>query len=119
MESLKLYVYVEAEREEAYETVVAETDWRAVKRLLVQIMMNWGVPRILLVDGNYQGSLQLYLPHAYEGQPLDEEYCTKTLQHVHALWGRPVVLETREPRNGSSRAKLHVADEAGVHVRTD
>ena len=29
IEKLKLYIYVEAEREEVYETVVAETDWRA------------------------------------------------------------------------------------------
>ncbi len=97
----------------------AETDWRAVKRLLVQTMMNWGVPRILLVDGNYQDSLQLYLQHSYEGLPLDEEYCTRTLRHIHTLWGRPVILETRVPANGSSRAKLYVADGSGVHVRED
>lgn len=119
IESLKLYIYMEAEREEVYETVVAETDWRAVKRLLVQTMMNWGVPRILLVDGNYQDSLQLYLQHSYEGLPLDEEYCTRTLRHIHTLWGRPVILETRVPANGSSRAKLYVADGSGVHVRED
>ena len=119
MEKLKLYVYLEAEREEVFETVVAETDWRAVKRLLVQNMMNWGVPRILLVDGNYQGSLQLYLQHSFEGLPLDEEYCSRTLQYIYTLWGRPVLLETREPKNGSSRSKLYVADGSGIHVRTD
>jgi len=119
VERLKLYLFVETEREEAYDTVVAETDWQVVKRLLVQTMMNWGVPRILLVDGNYQGSLQLYLQHSYEGLPLDEEYCTRTLQHIYSLWGRPVLLETREPKNGSSRAKLYVADSSGVKVRTD
>ena len=81
-------------------------------------MMNWGVPRILLVDGNYQGSLQLYLQHSFEGLPLDEEYCSRTLQHLYTLWGRPVLLETREPRNGSSRAKLYVEDGSGIHVRT-
>jgi len=110
---------VEAEREEVFETVVAETDWKAVKWLLVKTMMNWGVPRILLVDGNYEGSLQLYLQHSYEGLPLDEEYCTKTLQHIHTLWGRPVILETREPGNGSSRSKRYIADGSGVHARTD
>jgi hypothetical protein len=33
--------------------------------------------------------------------------------------GRLVLLETRGPRNGSSRARLYVADESGIHVRTD
>jgi stage V sporulation protein R len=119
VEELKLYLYVEHEREESYETVVEETDWRAVKRLLVATMMNWGVPKILLLDGNYQGSLQLYLQHSYEGLPLDEEYASKTLEHVFALWGRPVYLESREPHNGSTRRKLFVADGSGIHVRTE
>jgi spore cortex formation protein SpoVR/YcgB (stage V sporulation) len=82
-------------------------------------MMNWGIPRILLTDGNYQGSLQLYLSHAYEGFPLDEEYCRKTLEHLYALWGRPVYLETREPRGTSTSAKLYVVDSRGIHIRTD
>jgi stage V sporulation protein R len=119
IDRLKLYLFVEHEREEVYETVVEETDWRVVKRLLVQNMMNWGVPRIMLVDGNYQGSLQLYLRHTYEGLPLDEEYARKTLEHIFALWGRPVYLETREPHDGSTRGKLLVVDNAGIHVRTD
>ncbi len=119
VDRLQLYLYVEHEREEVYETVVEETDWHVVKRLLVQNMMNWGVPRIMLLDGNYQGSLQLYLRHTYEGLPLDEEYCRKTLEHLFALWGRPVYLETREPHDGSTRGKLYVVDNAGIHVRTD
>ena len=68
-ENLGLYLFVENDKDSHYETVVEETDWARVKRMLVQSMMNWGIPRILLTDGNYQGSLQLYLSHAYEGLP--------------------------------------------------
>jgi spore cortex formation protein SpoVR/YcgB (stage V sporulation) len=119
IEKLGLYVYVENDKDTYYKTVVEETDWRKVKRTLVQSMMNWGVPRIQLMDGNYQGSLQLYLSHAYEGLPLDDEYCRKTLEHIFSLWGRPVYLETREPHNGSTSAKLYVIDGRGIHVRSD
>jgi stage V sporulation protein R len=118
-ENLGLYLFVENDRDSHYETVVEETDWAKVKRVLVQSMMNWGIPRILLTDGNYQGSLQLYLSHAYEGFPLDEEYCRRTLERIYSLWGRPVYLETREPHGSSTSAKLYVVDSRGIHVRTD
>ena len=118
-ENLGLYLYTETDKDSHYETVVEETDWVRVKRLMVQSMMNWGIPRILLTDGNYQGSLQLYLSHAYEGYPLDEEYCRKTLEHLYALWGRPVYLETREPHGSSTSPKLYVVDSRGIHVRAD
>jgi stage V sporulation protein R len=119
IEKLGLYVYMENDKETYYETVVEETDWKKVKHFLVQSMMNWGVPRIQLMDGNYQGSLQLYLSHAYEGLPLDDEYCRRTLEHIFSLWGRPVYLETREPHDGATSAKLYVIDGRGIHVRSD
>ncbi len=119
IEKLGLYVYVENDKDTYYKTVVEETHWRKVKRTLVQSMMNWGVPRVQLMDGNYQGSIQLYLSHAYEGLPLDDEYCRKTLENIFSLWGRPVYLETREPHNGSTSAKLYVIDGRGIHVRSD
>lgn len=118
-EKLSLFVYLESDKDTHYETVVEETDWTRVKRYLVQSLMNWGVPRILLTDGNYQGSLQLYLSHAYEGLPLDDEYCRRTLEHIYSLWGRPVYLETREPHDGDTSAKLYVIDSRGIHLRTD
>lgn len=77
-EKLGLFLYMENDKDTHYETVVEETDWAKVKQYLVQSMMNWGVPRILLLDGNYQGSLQLYLSRAHEGLPLDDEYCRRT-----------------------------------------
>lgn len=115
VDDLNLYIYKEQDKITHYESVVEETDWRIVKQLLVQSMMNWGVPRILVMDGNYQGTLQLYLKHAFENRPLDEEYCRRTLEHIFFLWGRPVYLETREPGYRGTRTKLFVADDRGVH----
>lgn len=117
VEALQLYLYVEKEAEEHIEAVVEETDWRKVKHLLVQSLMNWGVPRILVVDGDYQGSRRLHLQHVFEGLPLDDEYARKTLQHVYSLWGRPVHLETVEVENRHTRRKMYTADQDGVHAK--
>ncbi len=119
VEDLNLYVYLEKERDNAFESVVEVTAWEKVKQYLVQSLMNWGIPRILVVDGNYKGSSQLYLKHVFEGLPLDEEYCRKTLGYIHELWSRPVYLETYEPYLHQLRAKLYVADEQSIHVHEE
>ena len=90
-----------------------------MKRLLVRSLVNSGVPRVQVVDGNYRGMLQLYLRHLHEGLPLDEEYAVRTLEHVHRLWMRPVILESVELDGERRRRKLFVADENGVRVNLD
>ena len=57
-----------------------------MKQLLAQNLMNWGIPGILVVDGNYLNSPQLYLKHEFEDLPLDNAYCRKNLEHIHYLW---------------------------------
>ena len=83
----------------------------------MQNLMNWGIPRILVVDGNYHNSSQLYLKHEFEGMPLDDEYCRKTLEHVHHLWGRPVYLETRSLRTDAQIT--YYIDYDGIRVRSE
>ncbi len=117
VQDLDLYLYLEHEHPSYYEVVVEETGWKRVKQILVHSLMNSGIPRILITDGNYRNSLQLYMEHAYEGLPLHEEYARKTLELVHHLWDRPIHLQTREPVNDRTRDKLYTADESGVYVR--
>lgn len=119
IDELDLYIYREKNKYTHYELVVDETDWRKVKQAMVQSFMNWGIPRILVMDGNYQNSLQLYLKHEFEGLPLDDDYCRKTLEHVFSLWERPVYLETCEIYNNRLRKKLYQIDERGIRVRSD
>lgn len=114
---LDMYVYLERENDPYYDVVVEETGWKQVKEYLLQNLMNSGIPRILVVNGNYKNSVQLYLQHSFEGLPLDEVYARRTLEHIYYLWDRPVYLETREPRDGSMREKVFLADEHGVNLR--
>ena len=74
-----------------------------------------------VVDGDYERSRELYLKHAFEGLPLDEEYCRQTLGHIYELWQRPVILETADLSNGKPRSIYYRIENAeqGVEIRHD
>jgi stage V sporulation protein R len=90
-EELDLYVFELVEEEE---WTVTEKRWERVRDQLVANMTNFGFPYIVVADGDYNGNRELYLKHSFEGAELDGNYARKVLEHVHALWGRPVHLET-------------------------
>ena len=119
VDELNLYLYLEKDRGDHYDIVVEETDWTRVKDLMVKNIMNWGIPRIMVRDGNYKNSHQLYLRHEFEGLPLDDGYARKTLEHIFSLWERPVYLETREIQRNTTQKKIYRADDHGVATITD
>jgi stage V sporulation protein R len=90
-EELDLFVYELVDEED---WTVTEKRWERVRDQLVANMTNFGFPYIVVADGDYNGHRELYLKHSYEGGELDSSYARKVLEHVHALWGRPVHLET-------------------------
>ena len=90
IKDLDLYIY----KKEGDEWVIAEKNWEKVRDNIVANMTNFGMPYIVVDNGDYRGNRELYLKHLYEGQELDMVYAEKTLQHVYTLWGRPVHLET-------------------------
>jgi stage V sporulation protein R len=90
VEELDLYVY----RVEGDRLVVVEKDWEKVRDLIVGAMTNFGVPYVLVEDGDYKKARELYLRHLYEGREIDVAYAQRVLRHLHAIWGRPVHLET-------------------------
>ena len=73
---------------------VDETDWRVVRDTLVASMDNFGLPYIVVEDGDYRHNHELYLMHRYDGTELDIRYAEKTLQHLYQIWNRAVHLET-------------------------
>lgn len=73
---------------------VTDTDWEKVRDNLVKQLIHGGHPRILALDGDYEGKGGLYLKHEHEGLDLDQVYLEKTLGFVQNLWGKTVYLET-------------------------
>jgi stage V sporulation protein R len=90
IKDLDLYLY----KKEGDEWVIAEKNWEKVRDGIVGSMTNFGIPYLVVENGDYHGNRELYIKHLFEGQELDLPYAEKTLQNVYLLWGRPVHLET-------------------------
>ena len=90
MEDLDLYLY----ERQGDQWVIVDKDWEHVRDNIVARMANFGNPTILVEDGDYHHNGELLLRHVFDGQELDLSYAEKTLEHVYALWGRPVHLRT-------------------------
>lgn len=73
---------------------VIDTEWERVREGLLTLLTNGGFPHIIIEDGNYNRTGDLYLRHCHEGRDLDLFYLEKTLPSVFRLWGRPVNFET-------------------------
>ena len=89
-EELDLFVYQLVDEEE---WTITEKKWERVRDQLVSNMTNFGFPYIEVVDGDYDGNRELYLIHRYDGVEMDMKYARKTLEYVHKLWGRDVLLK--------------------------
>jgi stage V sporulation protein R len=90
IDDLDMYIY----EKEDDEWVVVEKDWRKVRDAVVDSMTNFGMPYIVVEDGDYQRARELYLRHAFDGRELDQRYAERTMKYLYQLWGRPIHLET-------------------------
>jgi stage V sporulation protein R len=94
----KLYVYGYDQATNRY--VIVDREWKKVKEQLLSALTNFGQPIIYVVDANHKNRGELYLLHDWAGADLDLAAAQRTLRNVHALWKRPVHIETREGGKG-------------------
>lgn len=88
--NLDLYLF----SKQGNEWQVTEKAWEAVRDQLANSRVNGGFPYIVVTDGDYLRSGELYLKHCYEGLELDVKYIERTLPYVHQLWGKSIHLES-------------------------
>jgi stage V sporulation protein R len=90
VQDLDLYIF----EKKGPEWKITEKTWETVRDQLVYSRVNGGFPYIVVEDGDYQRSGELYLNHSYEGMELDLKYIEKTLPYIYRLWGKPVHLQS-------------------------
>lgn len=73
---------------------ITDKDYENVRDQLVSMRVNGGFPYIVVENGDFSHSGELYLKHGYEGTELDPKYLEHVLPYIYQLWGRPVHLET-------------------------
>jgi stage V sporulation protein R len=91
VDELDLYLY----ERQGDQWVIVDKNWEHVRDSIAARMANFGNPTILVEDGDYSHNGELLLHHLHDGQDLEVTYAEKTLEHIHALWGRPVHLRTK------------------------
>lgn len=79
---------------EAYE--IATRDFAAIKQKLLFGLTNHARPFIFVAEGNFENRGELLLWHRHEGMDLKTDEAQDTLKNLHALWKRPVHLQTKQ-----------------------
>lgn len=91
---LNLYEHRTRGSEKVITRVADKENWRDIKETLIRNVGMGTTPAIKVEDADYGNNRTLYLKHYHDGRDLQLEYAEKTLQYLHQLWGREVVLET-------------------------
>ncbi len=91
---LNLFEHQSRGGEQVVSRVADEDNWRAIKETLIRNVGTGTIPVIKIEDADYNNNRALYLQHHHDGRDLQLEYAEKTLQYLHQLWGREVILAT-------------------------
>ena len=95
MRELDLFSYAPKGDKLVVSEVADEEHWEAVKRKLITQVGTGNNPSIRITDADFNRRRELYLMHEHDGRDLQLGYAERTLQHLHTLWGRRVLLETK------------------------
>jgi stage V sporulation protein R len=90
VEELDLYLYEHVEGE----WKIVDKNWENVREQICKSMTTYGIPYIVVEDGDYRRNRELYLKHCFDGDELDLKYAERTLRYVQQIWDRTVHLET-------------------------
>lgn len=94
MRELDLFQH-QAKGDKQVVTEIADDEgFEEVKNTLLRSVGMGSIPVIEVIDVDHGQSGTLLLRHDHEGRDLQLGYAERTLEHVHRLWGRAVVLET-------------------------
>ena len=74
--------------------LIDSREFEKVKTKILSSLTNFGQPVIRVLDGNFENRAELLLEHIHEGIDLDGSYSQETLKNIHAIWTRPVHLQT-------------------------
>jgi len=95
VEKMGLYVYAQQQSSmSTFDAIVTDFNSDETRRMIVNSFANSGVPKIDVIDGNFNNDGTLLLEHRFAGMPLDKMYCISTMKHINQIWGRPVLMRT-------------------------
>ncbi len=112
---LDLYIYQVVDQGNYYDYIVTDHTAEEVRQIIINSYAHSGIPKIEILNGNYNDNGSLYMIHRFAGAPLDKGYAVETMRHICHLWGRPVILETKQD-NKDIIFKVEKDDKIGFNV---
>jgi len=116
IQELKIYVFEAKDKSTHIDYVITKDTAEEIKKKLVYAFSQSMIPKIDIVDGNYSEKGWLNIVHRWDGVDLDMTFAEKTMKHMAYLWGRSIVLDTKEGPNKSIMLKISLN---GMEKRTD
>lgn len=95
IDKIDLYIYRVMDMGDHYDLVRTEHTAEEIREMIVNSFAHSGIPKIEIVDGNYDNKGQLLLEHRWAGADLDVSYAKETMKHIYNLWGFPTYLKTK------------------------
>ena len=96
------------------EMVISSRDYRQVKTTLLRDLTNLGNPVVEVADANHANRGELRLVHRWDGLDLKLDYARDTLEALHRIWKRPVLVATQVEGRGrvlSFDGERHASEE--------
>lgn len=94
MRELDIFQHDKRGKERVITKVADQDNWEDIKETLIKQVGMGSIPVLHVLDADHGGRRSLYIKHEHDGRDLQLEYAEKALEHLSALWGREVVLET-------------------------
>ena len=79
---------------------IQSREFKEIKKKLIFSLTNFGQPRIAVLDANWENRGELLLVHRHDGMDLQHDWTKDTLQNVSQIWGRPVLIATKNDGKG-------------------
>ncbi len=115
VDELDLYIYQVQETPVSYDYIRTDHTAEEIREIIINSYAHSGIPKIEIMNGNYNDNGSLYMMHRYAGVPLDKGYAIETMRHICHIWGRPVILETKQDKKDIV-FKVEKDDKVGFNV---
>jgi stage V sporulation protein R len=114
MKRLGMFEFEKENEEYIISELSDEEGWKKIRDTLISNVGMGSTPVIKVEDTDYSGDRILYLKHYFDGRDLEAEFAAKTLGYVRRLWGREVVLETKD---GDENILLSLREDGELNVK--
>jgi len=99
---MKVYVFAAEDKAQTVDYVITKDTANEIRLKILDAFAQNTTPSIDVVNGNYGEKGWLELRHNWLGINLEESYAKETMGHMAYLWGRPVVINTKEDEETKS-----------------